>query len=694
MLLPLALGVLLQAAPFAPMEYPGADPALGERIRTLCPLPTTLNRAALVANEERLAARVRDARRSVTGVQWRELACGRALLQIIDAPSARGSHLMSPGTSWGAGAIDGALRALALAPADRPAGELLALLTTADAEPEDLPRLAALMRAAVDSGVRAPVVLRACSDFAVRSGDAASTHACADTALAAGLDSTWHLLRLTRQAFREGDSLGGVAHFIDGAGAAHDTLAQLDVDWHLQWFVSPAERAAWSEVDDSSRGTWVRDRLIERDVRDGRPPGSRLAEHFARLEHVEKNFRLSIPSESRSASRSKAGVFQGVTETGESTNGTTWNEYRRWQVDFDDRGVIYMRFGAPDKIAVNTPAAGARAYMTWRYDIDGTPMFVTFGEVDYDGSAGTTTLMTGIVGTWQCGLDQWRCSMAERGAIPQEQVQRLREADREYIGIATTKDDNSPPSQRPIHAVAQLAQLWDPVSEEPLAVIAYGLRLGDLNVVKDSAGRESARVLLALARWHPLTAEWKEDSLTREFLVPKARSSETHLTGFATLAGVGGVGSWGLTAAQPDRRWGRAYGTAVPNRGDAVALSSLIVAPESRGLSWVLRSERIYLSPGGTIKRGEPLHLFYQVRAQGAIAAAGTTIEVRSVAEGAEQPAAIQVSFTGELPDGVTGVNRILDLSQLKPGRYSMEVRVGDKTGALLARRTVILDLE
>jgi hypothetical protein len=80
-LLPLALGVLLQAAPFAPMEYPGADPALGERIRTLCPLPTTLNRAALVANEERLAARVRDARRSVTGVQWRELACGRALLQ-------------------------------------------------------------------------------------------------------------------------------------------------------------------------------------------------------------------------------------------------------------------------------------------------------------------------------------------------------------------------------------------------------------------------------------------------------------------------------------------------------------------------------------------------------------------------------------------------------------------------------------
>lgn len=698
MLLPLALGVLLQAAPFAPMDYPGADPALGERIRTLCPLPTTLNRAALVANEERLAARVRDARRSVTGVQWRELACGRALLQIIDAPSARGSHLMSPGTSWGAGAIDGSLRALALAPADRPAVELLALLTTANAEPEALPRLAALMRAAVDSGVRAPVVLRACSDFAVRSGDAASTHACADTALAAGLDSTWHLLRLARQAFREGDSLGGVAHFIDGAGAASDTLSQLDVDWHLQWFLSPAERAAWGQVADSSRGTWVRDRLIERDVRDGRQPGSRLAEHFARLEHVEKNFRLSIPSDLRAASRTGAGVFQGVDTAGTSVNTTSWNEYRRWQVDFDDRGVIYMRFGAPDKIAVNAPKPGAPAYMTWRYDVDGTPMFVTFGEVDHDGSAGATTLMTGIFGTWQCGLDQWRCSLAERGEVgmpaPPEQVQRLREADREYIGIATTKDDNSPPSQKSIHAVAQLAQLWDPVSEEPLAVIAYGLRLADLKVVKDSTGRETARVALALARWHPQAAEWKEDSLTREFVVPKARSSETHLTGFATLAGVGGVGSWGLTAAQPDRRWGRAYGTAVPNRADAVAVSSLIVAPESRGLSWVLRGERIFLSPGGTIKRGEPLHLFYQVRSQGAIAVASTTIEVRSVAEGQENPAAIQVTFSGALPDGVTTVNRVLDFSQLKPGKYTMEVRIGDKTGAPLARRTVVLDLE
>ena len=693
MFLPLALGVLLQAAPFAPMEYPGADPALGERIRNLCPLPTTLNRTALVANEERLAARVRDARRSVTGVQWRELACGRALLQIIDAPSARGSHLMSPGTSWGAGAIDGALRALALTPADRPAIELLALLTTADAEPEELPRLTALMRAAVDSGVRAPAVLRACSDFAVRSGDLQSTRICTETALAAGLDSTWHLLRFARLAFQGADTTGGADAFLGAAGAARDSAAKLDFGWHLQWFLTPAEDSAWDALSDAVRADWIRDRLMERDLRDGRPPGSRLAEHFARLEYVEKHFRLAIPTRLRNAWRTRAGVFHGTDSLGNTADSTSWNEYRRWQVDFDDRGVIYMRFGAPDKIARNTSRPGSPALATWRYTVDGTPMFVTFTEVDGDGSGGSSTLVVGVVGTWQCGIDQWRCNMAELGGSA-DRFARLRAVDREYITIATTKDDNAPATKKPIHTVAQLAQLWDPSTERPIAVLAYAVRLNDLKVENDRSGQRPVRVQLAFARWQPATEAWTEDSLTRDFVVPKHRDGDTHLTGFAALAGVGGIGSWGLTAAQPDGRWGRAYGTAVPNREDAVALSSLIVAPESRGLSWVLGSERIYLSPGGTIKRGEPLHLFYQVRAQGAIASAGTTIEVRSVAEGQELPAAIQVSFAGELPDGVTGIDRVLDLSQLKPGRYAMEVRVADKTGALLARRTMILDLE
>lgn len=553
MIAALTIGVLLQAAPFAPMGYPGADPGLPERIHALCPVPTTTDRVALVANEERLANRVRDARGKVTAAQWRALACGRARLQSIGALSSRASHLMNEGTPWGTGAIDAALHALELEPTEATALPLLALLSMADAEPDQLPALAKLMRAAVDAGSRVPAVLRACSDFALRNSDSTGIRACAAAGLAAGSDSTWHLLRLTRQAFRDADTLGGMRFFVDAAGAAHDSLARRDLEWQLQWFVTPAELAAWRVSPDSSHAGWVRDRLLARDVHDGHPPGSRLAEHYARLEFVEKSYRMALPAQLRRAALGGTSVFLGVDGSGNSTSATGWAEYRRWQVDFDDRGVVWMRFGRPDKVAQNVAGKGAAALETWRYDLDGTPMLVHFTEADFDGSSGTTTMVVGVVGEWQCGIDSWRCLLAQMGGVSPEQIQRLREVDREYLAIATTKDDNSPRGQQPIHAVAQLFQLWDALSEEPLAVIAYGMRLEDLKVTRDSSRRESARVELALARWQPATAEWQEDSLPGDFVVPARKEDRTHLTGFTTLPGVGGVasGSHGLPARSP-----------------------------------------------------------------------------------------------------------------------------------------------
>ncbi len=696
----LALGLLLQAASFVPMGYPGADPQLAERIRDLCPVPLTTNRQALLDNEQRLATRVKEARQQVTAEQWGKLACGRALLGAIGAVS-RSSHLMNAGTSWRDGAIDATIYATRLPHPEPVAFELLALLTAADVQPEVSPGLAQAMRTAVESGVRRPLVLRACADFAVRTGDAGGLALCAEAGLATGADSTWYLLRLARQRFRDADSLDGMARFVGAAGAARSTLALQDVEWHLQWFLSPAERAAWATTPDSLRGDWVRDRLVERDLRDGRPPGARLGGHFARLEHVEKNFMMDMPASQRGRARLGADVYQGADQGGISVNETTWREYRRWQVDFDDRGVVWMRFGKPDRIAVNVPPPGGRSIETWRYDIDGTPMFVHFAESDFDGSSGTTTLVVGIVGAWQCGLDAWRCLLSDRvlpgmGGIPPEQLVRARDADREYLAIATTKDDNSPRDVKtPIRAVAQVHQLWNVATGEPLLIAAYGLRLEDLRLARDSTGREVADVALVLRWWEPDRGEWHEDSLPRLWSVPATRTGDTHLTAFKAYPGTGGVGSWGMVAAQPEGRWGRAHGTTAPLAAGPLALSDLIVAPESRGLSWVHQEERIFLSPGGTVQAKEPLRLYYQVRSEVAHPQATTSIEVRRIStRGMDSLPAIQVSFPSALREGVTPVNRELGLSELRSGRYQLEVRVADKSGAFLARRTVVIELE
>src|SRR5216117_2814247 len=94
--------------------------------------------------------------------------------------------------------------------------------------------------------------------------------------------------------------------------AHHDELAPFD------GFTSPAPRAAWLER------FW-----LQRDVAEARDPGERLGEHYRRWFYAWHNFRL--------VSRHR---HYDITE-----------RYRTDQLDFDDRGVIYLLHGPPDKRA-------------------------------------------------------------------------------------------------------------------------------------------------------------------------------------------------------------------------------------------------------------------------------------------------------------------------------------------------------
>src|SRR6266705_2135353 len=97
-----------------------------------------------------------------------------------------------------------------------------------------------------------------------------------------------------------------------GVVAHPDELAPFD------GFTAPGPRAAWLER------FW-----LQRDVAEAREPGERLAEHYRRWFYAWHNFRL--------VSRHR---HYDITE-----------RYRADQRDFDDRGVIYLRHGSPDKRA-------------------------------------------------------------------------------------------------------------------------------------------------------------------------------------------------------------------------------------------------------------------------------------------------------------------------------------------------------
>ncbi|MGH7558772.1 MAG: GWxTD domain-containing protein, partial [Gemmatimonadota bacterium] len=76
----------------------------------------------------------------------------------------------------------------------------------------------------------------------------------------------------------------------------------------------------------------------------------RLAEHYRRLEHVYRNFRLPLPER-----RHYSGVAAYVPA---------------WQTGFDDRGVIYLRHGPPDDTA-SYSGPEVQQNVSWKYEQPG-----------------------------------------------------------------------------------------------------------------------------------------------------------------------------------------------------------------------------------------------------------------------------------------------------------------------------------
>src|SRR5690606_7963044 len=249
-----------------------------------------------------------------------------------------------------------------------------------------------------------------------------------------------------------------------------------DLGRQLRWFLSPAEDSTWRTLAPGDIAAWLSDRLLVRDIRDGRAPGARVVAHFQRLDYVEQHFRLQVLPVRRARLRTGAAVPDAPAASfsvyrATPTSKTAANVFRafpRWQTDFDDRGVVWMRFGAPTErwyyTAPRDPGEVQANYLkreTWRYDIDGRSLLLSFESEQGDGSEDATRLVTGVVGDHFCGLDLRRCmqgeralealnwnaynaeSPADRRGLAVEEVLELQRQDAEQITQATTTDDNA-----------------------------------------------------------------------------------------------------------------------------------------------------------------------------------------------------------------------------------------------------------
>lgn len=168
-----------------------------------------------------------------------------------------------------------------------------------------------------------------------------------------GGDSGIGLLELARTAYFAGRPTQGWVSYFAGARAATSAQALTMYREDLSWIADSAELTEFDGLPTpDARQHWLEQFWTRRDVVEARDVGERLAEHYRRWFYARHNFRL--------VSRHR---HYDITEV-----------YRTKQAEFDDRGVIYLRHGEPDKRAqficrgpLDVDGEGCAANESWLY---------------------------------------------------------------------------------------------------------------------------------------------------------------------------------------------------------------------------------------------------------------------------------------------------------------------------------------
>ncbi len=632
--------------------------AADARIRTACPSDHPDDRSALLADERRIAAAVDDAGDADT---WLRLACARALLHAADA-IAHDGPLMALGDSWFSGATRALFHVLEERPGDSTASHLLGQLMLDENIPPGADSAAILLASSVRHGVRDVAALRGCTALSHRARRHDAATRCAEAALTAGRDSTWQLLHLAWLRFDAGDTTGGVQRFNRALASARDSTDWDDVGWHLRWFLEPDEEATWDTLPGGDRAAWVRDRFASRDVRDGRAPGSRMAEHFARLDTVEARFRVQVPLREfdRLLGPATPDDLIGSGNVAHFSDpalvaARPWRYFRRLHQAYDDRAAVWMRWGQPkDRIPwsgcifvgpsripgrcsdrSHDPTA-CRRQLRHRYvrptrlapeharrvalcDRWASPR-PQLRRRDVRRRRRGHPSGRGRPWTYFCGIDVYRCGLTRRASsMPQpinpEVIETLRFADRKTSARRPPRMTTPIRVEHPISVAAALSRIWDPRSGVPLAVIPYAIKVGDVERSEDSTGI-TATIALTLRQWDPVKASWQATDVVRRLRLPDKLRKSSHLTGYLVTPTSTGVSAWSLVAQQGDDRRGRAWedNKSAPDAGP-LRLSDLILGAASQGEQWTTTSGRaVPLAPLGTFDRKEPVSVYWQVR--------------------------------------------------------------------------------
>ncbi len=511
--------------------------------------------------------------------------------------------------------------------------------------------------------------------------------------VATGPNRSLGLLEVARTGLMIGRLDAQLAYYEGAATDDSTTLAAYRRD--LALIAPDSVLAAFDHASGTARAALLRTFWGERDKTELQVPGSRLAEHYRRFYYARRNFALATTNR-----------HYDIVE-----------RFRSGSDDFDDRGIIYLRHGAPDaRASYHSPNVYANE--SWRYtrpDGDLVFHFISREDVqDYKlvesifdvlGFSGAVLLQE----TERTPVLSELGSRAEELLLSREQLSpmyaRLQrvgrvsaaryQADERRFGrtsllIGTTTDSYGLRFARPLPARTEVLAVGSD-DGRPVVHVTNAIPGSALVPVRMNRGFMYAVRL----RFMALDAEGEvvaSVDTTRRFVAAQEVPSSEHLVGRVAVPVVEGDLTYRLALQQGEDAGlvsPRDSLRAVASAPAGPRLSDVVLGSRAANLVWEQApGDTVFFNPLRTYRPGETMRVFYEVLG----IAPGTRYATQvAVKRGTGDRNLLQKIFGGggaaitvrfeEEATASTGVQREIALDKLKPGMYTLEVTVTDPSG-------------
>lgn len=555
--------------------------------------------------------------------------------------------------------------------------------------------LAALRRTARTAAGRHPEILRARGRIERAVGSPDSAAVAFRLLLARDTTDAEVRLEMARTGFLTGDPTAAALWYAGLRQAEGEVLAAYRGD--LAYVMPDSLLWAFDMADPAAREALVREFWAIRDRTELRADGERLGEHYRRLDYAMRNYRLT-------SARRQYDIVE---------------RFRSAQDLLDDRGIVYVRHGAPDDW-VTYAAVGVEANESWRYRRDDGDLllhFVARQDVqDYrlvesafdvlgfattvamretDGMLGAYQHLEGMIRTREHLDPSYRRLLgAGRGSAAGLMTEE-RAAGRRGLVVGTTTDSWPVRFDTPIPGSVRLVALGRD-GTGPLVHVSFAIPTTGLVAEPDGEGV----AYLVRVRAGGLSVDGVPlatlDTTVR-VRQPAPLPDGDYVYGRLPLRVPAGPVLMRAALQTPRGGFVTPMDTVrVLDPGtDRPTLSDLALGTRRIPLVWEVGADSAWFHPRAAFRSDDPMELLVEVAGVRPLAPYRLEVAVRRPGGGILRRlfgggTAVRVTFAGEHPGGVARVHRVLALDRLDPGAYEVEVvlRVDDAPGDVRRSRT------